>query len=61
MYMKSTRSAENRARIWRDLKISKSKSLTLVCLIDEQGLISAPGGKKIKKLINAQGLIITML
>ena len=34
---------------------------TLVCLIDEQGLISAQGGKKIKKLINAQGLIIIIL
>ena len=34
---------------------------TLVCLINEQGLISAQGGKKIKKLINAQGLIIIIL
>ena len=34
---------------------------TPVCLIDEQGLISAQGGKKIKKLINAQGIIIIIL
>ena len=37
------------------------QNITPVCLIDEQGLISAQGVEYIKKLINAQGLIIIIL